>query len=912
MILAERETQLATLDKLLNDSLQGRGQVAVIGGPPGSGKTALMQAIAERGAGSGAIFLRAAASRAEGTLPLAVLGQIFRRSALPDTATERAAQLLDHPALIARLHNPDPETVDRVAAGSFEMLCTLLLGLSAKDPLIICIDDIQYADVPSLQFLSYFSRRMAGSRILLVISECFQLSADPLLHADVLRQPNCHYIRVDPLSPAAVAAVIAGHLSQATARHLATACYAVSGGSPLILNALIEDYRTAAHDPAHALVFGRALDLAVSTVLLRCEPTVMEVAKAIAVLEDTPSPAALGEVLGISLEVVAQCVGILTSTRLLEAGRFRHDAIRAVVLRTMSAEDRAGMHRHVARILRDHGATAPILARHLIAADWVEIPEHVALLQEAAEEMLADGKPGPAVAYLKRAHEECTDPGQGAMIQFTRLRAEWRLDPASAARHLPDLVQAVRKENLGPEQAVALLFYLRWHGRLTDAAEIRSLLGRRACPDAAPPPHEPSSVPAHAHADDQRALHLWANYFYPELCGRPEGGKGSPARVSATPPGTPAGLDAAMLEGSRPDDYAVLSITASLVALVCAEQPNSAASLCDAVLEQAGIQGSPTWQAMLRSVYAIIEIRRGNLPDAEGHARSALSLLTRQGWGVAIGVPLAALLIATTARGKYKAAEECLEIPVPREMFQTSSGLLYLHARGLYYMAVDRLHRALSDFQSCGKLMTSWRLDMPALVPWRSEAARVHVIMDRKAEARRMVEEQLALLTPRQSRARGISLRALALASEPWEQLDLLRQAVELLRESGDRLELAYAFADLTKAHQRLGEHRWARTTSRLMREIAEECGAEPLKSLSDVKNAVPSSAHDPKPLASLSEAERRVAALAVHGYTNRQIAQKLHLTVSTVEQHLTATYRKLRVRRRTDLPADLRLVLQP
>jgi len=55
-----------------------------------------------------------------------------------------------------------------------------------------------------------------------------------------------------------------------------------------------------------------------------------------------------------------------------------------------------------------------------------------------------------------------------------------------------------------------------------------------------------------------------------------------------------------------------------------------------------------------------------------------------------------------------------------------------------------------------------------------------------------------------------------------------------------------------------------------------------------------------------LSEAERRVASLAVRGYTNRDIAAHLYLTVSTVEQHLTRTYRKLRVNRRQDLPTNL------
>jgi DNA-binding CsgD family transcriptional regulator len=50
------------------------------------------------------------------------------------------------------------------------------------------------------------------------------------------------------------------------------------------------------------------------------------------------------------------------------------------------------------------------------------------------------------------------------------------------------------------------------------------------------------------------------------------------------------------------------------------------------------------------------------------------------------------------------------------------------------------------------------------------------------------------------------------------------------------------------------------------------------------------------------------VAALAADGYTNRQIARRLNVTVSTVEQHLTRVYRKLRISRRTDLPLALLL----
>ena len=72
-----------------------------------------------------------------------------------------------------------------------------------------------------------------------------------------------------------------------------------------------------------------------------------------------------------------------------------------------------------------------------------------------------------------------------------------------------------------------------------------------------------------------------------------------------------------------------------------------------------------------------------------------------------------------------------------------------------------------------------------------------------------------------------------------------------------------------------------------------EPCpGAEPTDLLSP----------DTADAAKLTYAEQRVAALAADGNTNRQIAEHLFITVSTVEQHLTKIYRKLNVRSRSGL----------
>ncbi len=45
---------------------------------------------------------------------------------------------------------------------------------------------------------------------------------------------------------------------------------------------------------------------------------------------------------------------------------------------------------------------------------------------------------------------------------------------------------------------------------------------------------------------------------------------------------------------------------------------------------------------------------------------------------------------------------------------------------------------------------------------------------------------------------------------------------------------------------------------------------------------------------------------MAADGWSNKEIAEALSITVSTVEQHLTRSYRKLSIRRRRELPRQL------
>jgi DNA-binding CsgD family transcriptional regulator len=275
---------------------------------------------------------------------------------------------------------------------------------------------------------------------------------------------------------------------------------------------------------------------------------------------------------------------------------------------------------------------------------------------------------------------------------------------------------------------------------------------------------------------------------------------------------------------------------------------------------------------------------------------------------------MASMLLSSVAMGKHEAAEKYLDTPVPEAMFQTPCVLPYLQARGRFYLATNRPQAAVAEFQTCGELMTRWGFDLPGFVPWRTDMAQAHLAMGNSDDAKSLAAKQLARIAPGQLRTRGITLRTLALALDIEQRVETLSEAVELLEKSGDRLELAYALADLGDAYRVAGREHRAGAMGQRARLLGAECGAAHIgtkRSPRIVEAKGQGENQERVSLTSLSEAERRVATLAANGYTNRQIAIRLHVTMSTVEQHLTRVYRKLNISRRTDLPLTL-LLLSP
>ncbi|GAA2238843.1 LuxR family transcriptional regulator [Streptomyces amakusaensis] len=934
MQLIERDRELATLRALFAGSLDGRGAVVLLSGAVATGKTALMRAFATGASAAGARFLQVTAAPGDAGNRLGVVRGLLRSLAAADG-------------------NPDPAGTGpragaragaETTADALRGFCDTLLTRSARTPLIVGVDDAHHADPASLRCLLALAHRLPSARILLILTERPGGWPDhPLLHAELRGRPHCARLTLRLLSPAGQARLLADRLGTATAIRLSAVSHPLTGGNPLLVRALLTDHPVLGPGKVETVV-GPAFTQAWTGCLHRGEPGLHEVAQALAVLREPAPPGVLGRLLGMDTEYVTHLLSSMNAAGLLDGGRFRHPALRTALLDAMGPRRRAALHTHAAGLLHDQGHTAPAVAGHLLAAfDAAPAGERPAalrepwaatVLHEAASRAGADGERRFALDCYRRAYEICPDGPRRTLAASALAEAQWRTEPAAVLPLLPALSDAALDGTLDERSTRSLLARLLWFGRTGEAAELLRTGGATAGPAA---------------AAEWEAMGLLMACACPGLLeavprSRPEAVPGTaappgPAGGGAHPPSAGPRLRAAdalsaaltgapgptaregaehVLRETRLGEASAGHVLAALAALIYDDRPAEAARWCDPLLKEAATRGDAVGHALLESARAVISLRQGELAAAEARAGDALARISPASWGVAVAVPISVAVLAATATGRHEEAAAHLARPVPDALFETPCGPHYLQARGRHRLATGRPREALRDFTDCGEAMESWGFTAPALVPWRGEAAQALLELGETARAAQLIGEQLALLRPGPSRTRGISLRVQALTAPLTERLNPLRESAALLERCGDRYELMLALTDLSHTQHALGAHDEAFVSARGAHRLARRYGlagpgpapgGEPENR--PPAPGAPGTAPERPPAAArgeLTEAERKVAALAAHGHTNRQIAETLLVTVGTVEQHLTRVYRKLQVNRRTELRPRLRI----
>ncbi|GAB3696470.1 AAA family ATPase [Saccharopolyspora tripterygii] len=857
-MVTERTSELARLADSFADCARGRGRVVLIGGGPATGKSALLDALGDL-VGRRAPLLRAVGSRGERELPLGVVNQLLA-DAEPEVR-DRLASLAAEPL--------DVRSVEEVAA--------LLHGRAGGRPLVLAVDDVHFADPESQQVLLYLRRRVASARMLLVLTEWERpsLVREPL-HAELARQPD-HRICLAPLSAAGAAELLGVEVEDA-----ATA-FEISGGNPFLLNALRQD----------GMVVGSHFRRAVLDCLTRWDAQFLAVAEGFAVLGTSSSSALIADLLEMTPRAVDSALDALSAAGLCCGNGLRHPD---VVLESLAPAEAARLHARAASLLHRRGAPAVEIARHLIAAGEVPGRWATRLLRDAAEQAQVDD-PGLAVHALELALGACPDEGERVAVGAALVRAAWRINPAIAVRHLGPLAH---RRDLGWRDAIAVARLRLWKGDPDAAGELlrttRALAGR-------PRPRAVAEL---------RIAAEWIHggIRHSEALNCEDGSWRASAGLLRTWAGERPGETLRAAEHvlqSNAGESLPEAVCAAVLALDHTGHAERARHWCDVLAAQAGRQGATTAQALIAAVRADLSWRRGELVLAESRAEEALRLLHEQSWGVLVGLPLSTLILINSALGRHDAAAELLARPVPEEMAGTAIGLRHLHATGRHHLTTGRLLAALDAFERVAARMRAGDPAIPTTFPWRADLAETYLLLGRRKEARDLVAEQLGGSSGG-VRVRAITLRVLAACSEPRQRVAVLREAIQLLERCGDRLELARALADLSQAHSDLGQLRNARLVLRKADQMAKTCQVDVLAARSGESCEDERAEREPAPASGplLSDAERKVAELAAKGQTNREIGRHLYITVSTVEQHLTRVYRKLDVRKRTELPAEL------
>ena len=318
----------------------------VFEGAPGLGKTSLLRAAAREAERRGFEVARARGAELEREWPFGIVRQLLEPALRRRSAAERAQLLEGAAGLAAHLLLPELAgvTTDVDASfGTLHGLYWLCANLATEQPLLLAVDDAQWADEASLRFLGVLARRLDALPALVVLAQrpgppahspSWRPIPRPKCSAFVLSRTRGHDALLAEWSP-----------DRVVDREFALACDERDGRQPLPLEparsrscATRAIAFTAAQAGRVTIAGTDAVRDAVGAMLARLDATAVALAEAVAVLGDDAELAVAAELAGIDQADAAADelarFGVLDDARPL---RFVHAIVRDAVAARLSA-----------------------------------------------------------------------------------------------------------------------------------------------------------------------------------------------------------------------------------------------------------------------------------------------------------------------------------------------------------------------------------------------------------------------------------------------------------------------------------------------------------------------------------------------------------------------------------------------
>jgi DNA-binding CsgD family transcriptional regulator len=918
--LLERGAELDGITALLAQACGGRGAVALVEGPAGIGKSALLAAGAERARELGMQALRARGDDVSMESSFAAVRELLWTAGTQGTDAARGSARLAAPVFEAE-GSELGEDADRAVA-VLHGLYWLVADLADSGPLALFVDDAHWLDRASARFLVYLARRIESLPVLLVVAvRRGEVRGEPAS----LAEQAAVVLRPAPLSVAASGVLVRRELGPRADDELCRSCHVATGGNPFYLRELVTDLKSEGRRPTvdvarsvrslGAGTIGRSVLVRIGRLGLECD----RLAQALAILgpgAPLRHAARLAELERAAAELAAdrlRAADVLAPERPLD---FVHPIVHEALLAELPVAGKAALHSRAAALLADEGAPADRVAAHLLSAEpfgesWV-----VEALRTAARQAMARGAPDTAAGYLRRALAEPPAAESRLEVLLELGRAEALLPVSHEFRSLREALELAREPEHRARVAQELAWALLSVGR---GASVRALVEEALRDRERLDAELVQRLEAHllgGGASDLSATRRILSRSAPWFVRAARNEVDDPLMLAAlASTGVVTGLRASEASGlarrALYDERLLEHLTAyngAARVLTWADQLANASAAQEIGLVEAQRRGSAPLFMHASTVCSVTALRLGELDLAADHAQRAHEI-SREIGSEAFAVMF--LIPVLAERGRIEEARAIVDtFALDEGELQLWQGVTILAERGRLRIAAGELEAGVSDMLEADRRMAAARCDLSVIMDWTPSAAGALARLGREGEAARLAERELqAAVAFGASRRKAIALSLRGTIDRGPQGLAQLREAVRLLENSPARLTRASVLVNLGTGLRHRGDALAAREPLAEGLDLAHQCGgvavAETARAELVAAGARPRRASLRGPGA-LTPAELRTARMAAGGMSNREVAQALFVSTKTVETQLSQAYAKLQIRSRGELAVAL------